>query len=115
MRTGRALMWVVLFIVGCSGDETRGVDGGVREAKGCYDPVATAFGGAEMDEEDLVFRVLDDASKFDAAADEVSGSELAFKDGVLEVVAETAHELEDFAEAAVVSDVVTDEIGLAHF
>ena len=59
-------------------------------------------------------RVLDDAGEFGAAADQVAGSELAFEDGVLEMVAETAHEFEDFAEAAVVGDVVTDEIGLAH-
>jgi hypothetical protein len=30
------------------------------------------------------------------------------------MVAKTAHELEDLAEAAIVGDVVTDEIGLAH-
>jgi hypothetical protein len=67
-----------------------------------------------MDEQNLVFGVVDDAGEFDAAADEVGGGELAFEDGVLEVVAETAHEFEDFAEAAVVGDVVADEIGLAH-
>ena len=67
-----------------------------------------------MDEQNLVFGVLDDAGEFGAAADEVGRGELAFEDGVLEMVAETAHESEDFAEAAVVGDVVTDEIGLAH-
>jgi len=102
-------MWVV------SDDETGGVDGGVRESEGGDDAVAAAFGGTEMNEEDLIFTVFDDAGEFGAAADEVAGSELAFEDGVLEVVAETAHEFEDFAEAAVVGDVVADEVGLAHF
>ena len=70
--------------------------------------------GPEMDEQDLVFVVVDDAGEFGAAADEVAGGELAFEDGVLEVVAVTAHGLEDLAEAVVVADVVADEVGLAH-
>ncbi len=97
-----------------SGDDTGGVERGVGEAEGGDDAVAAAFGGAEVDEEDLVFVVMDDAGEFGAAANEVAGGELAFEDGVLEVVAEAAHRFEDFAEAFVVGDVVADEVGLAH-
>jgi len=67
-----------------------------------------------MDEQNLVFSVEYDAGKFNAAADEIAGRELALENRVLEMVAKTAHEFEDFAETAVVGDVVTDEIGLAH-
>jgi hypothetical protein len=114
MRIGSALMLCVL-VGRFSNNDAGGVNGGVGEAEGGDDAVAAAFGGPEMDEQDLVFGVFDDAGEFNAAADEVAGRELAFEDGVLEMVAKTAHEFEDFAEAAVVGDVVTDEIGLAHF
>ena len=97
-----------------SNNDAGGVDGGVGEAEGSDDAVTTAFGGPEMDEQDLVFGVEYDAGKFNAAADEIAGRELALENRVLEMVAKTAHEFEDFAETAVVGDVVTDEIGLAH-
>ena len=100
--------------VGWSDDETGGVEVGVGLAEGGDDAVATAFGGAEMDEENLVFVVLDEVGEEGAAADEVGGGELAFEDGELEVVAEGAHGFEDLAEAFVVGDVVTDQVGLAH-
>lgn len=67
-----------------------------------------------MDEEDLVFGVVDDAGEVRAAADEIGAGELALEDGELEVVAVAAHGFEHLAEAFVVRDVVTDEVGLAH-
>ena len=57
-----------------------------------------------MGKENLVFVVVDNASQFGAAPDEVTGGELAFEDRVLQVVAVTAHGLEDFTEAFVVAD-----------
>jgi hypothetical protein len=36
-----------------------------------------------MDEQNLIFVVIDDAGKFRAAANKVAGRELALKDGVL--------------------------------
>jgi len=67
-----------------------------------------------VDEKDLILVMVDDASKFGATADEIAWCELAFEDGVLEVIAESAHGLENLAETAVIRDVVADEIGLAH-
>jgi hypothetical protein len=61
-----------------------------------------------MDEQNLIFVVIDDAGKFRAAPNKVAGSELALEYGVLEMIAVPAHGLEDLAEALVVADVVTD-------
>lgn len=90
------------------------VDGGVGQAEGRDDAVAAAGGGAEVDEEDLVFVVLDDFAENVPALGEVDGRELALEDRVLQVVAEVAHGLIDPAEAFVVADVVADEIGVSH-
>jgi hypothetical protein len=49
-----------------------------------------------------------------AAADEIGRGKLALEDGILEMVTEIAHGLVDGAQALVVADVVTDEIGIAH-
>ena len=95
-------------------DEAGRVDRSIGDAESGDDAVAASFGGSEVDEEDLVFIVIDDAGEFGAAADDVAGGELAFEDGVLEVVAVAAHGFEDFAEALVVGDVVADEVGLSH-
>lgn len=99
---------------GVSGDEAGGIDGRIRAAEGGDDAVAAAFGGAEVDEEDLVEVVVDGFGEFGAEAGEVGGGELAFEDGVLEVVAPGAHDFEDASEAFVVGNVVADEVGVAH-
>jgi hypothetical protein len=67
-----------------------------------------------MDEQDLVLVVVDDAGKFGAAPNQVARGELALEYGVLQMIAVPAHGLEDFAEPLVVSDVVTNQIRLAH-
>jgi hypothetical protein len=67
-----------------------------------------------MDEKNLVFVVVDDAGKFRAAPNQVGRSELALEYGVLQMIAVTAHGLENLAKALVVADVVADEVGLAH-
>ncbi len=90
------------------------IEVGVGLAESGDNAVAAAFGGAEVDEEDLVFVVVDDGGEFGAEADEVSRGELALEDGVLQVVAVAAHGLEDFAQAFVVGNVVADEEGFAH-
>jgi hypothetical protein len=89
-------------------DDTGGVEFGVGPAESGDDAVTAALGGTEVDEEDLIFVAVDDDGEVGAEAEEVSLSELAFEDGVLEVVAEAAHEFEDLAEAFVVGDVVGD-------
>jgi hypothetical protein len=78
------------------------------------DPIAAPFGGSKMNEENLVFVVFDDAGKLRAAPDQVARSELAFEHGVLQMIAETPHGLEDLAKPLVVANVVTN-IGLPHF
>jgi hypothetical protein len=96
------------------GNDTWGIDAGVRATEGGDDAVAATFGGTEVDKKDLIPVVVDDAAEFDAKVDQVRGRKLTFEDGVLEVVAKTSHDFEDLAEAFVVGDVVGDEVGGAH-
>ena len=67
-----------------------------------------------MDEQNLILVVVDDAGKFGAAPNHVARGELAFEYGVLQMIAVPAHRLEDSAQPLVISDVVTNQIGLPH-
>jgi hypothetical protein len=95
-------------------DKTGRIDIRIRQTERGDDAIAASFGWAEMDEQDLVFVVIDDAGKFRAAPDKVACRELALEHGVLQMIAEPAHGLEDLAEPLVVADIVTDEIRLPH-
>jgi hypothetical protein len=74
---------------------------------------AATFDGADVDEENLVFVVVDDAGEVGAKFDELSVVELTLEDGELEVFAPAEHELVDLAKALGVADVVGDDEGLA--
>lgn len=52
--------------------------------------------------------MMDDLRELGAEADEIGARELAFEDGELEMVAESAEDLESFVAALVVGDVITD-------
>jgi hypothetical protein len=58
--------------------------------------------------------VVNDGGKLGLAASEVGRSELAFEDGVLEVIAVVAHGLEDLPQALVIANVVADEVRGTH-
>ena len=75
---------------------------------------AAALGRAEVDEQHLVFVVLDDLRERVAATSQVNRGELALEDRVLQMVAEVAHGFVDLAEALVIADVVADEESVAH-
>ena len=62
-----------------------------------------------MDEKNLVFVVVDDAGKFRTAPNQITLGELALKYRVLQMIAVSAHGLEDLAETAVVGDVVAND------
>lgn len=93
-----------------SNDDARGVDIGVRLTKRGDDAIAAAFGRSEIDEEHLVLFVMNHLGQFRAQADEVGASELAFEDGILEMIAKSAKNLEDLPEALIVADIVGDQI-----
>lgn len=78
------------------------------------DPLAACLGRAEIDEEHLVFVVLDDVAQGVPAAGQIDGGELALEDRVLQVVAKVPHGLVDLAEPLVIADVVADEVGVSH-
>lgn len=95
-------------------DDARGADRRVGLAEGGDHALAAAFGRAEVDEEDLIFVVLDDLAERMPALGEIDRGELALEDRVLQMVAEVAHGLEDLAEPLVVADVVADEKSVTH-
>jgi hypothetical protein len=67
-----------------------------------------------MNEQYLVFVVVNDPRQRRPAADQIARGELALEYGVLQMVAIAAHGLEDFAKPLIVGNVVTDQIGLPH-
>ena len=68
----------------------RAIDERVRQAQRGDETLAAPFDRAKIDELHLILAVVDDLAQRVAAADEVSGRELAFEDRVLQVVAEVA-------------------------
>jgi hypothetical protein len=97
-----------------SDNDTRCVERRVGFTESGDHAVSPALGWAEIDKEHLVVLVIDDVRQFGAEADKIRRGELALEDGVLQMVAEAAHEPEDFAQALVIADVVANEIGIAH-
>jgi hypothetical protein len=95
-------------------DKTRRIDVRIRQPKRCDHPIAASFGRPEMDEQNLIFVVFDDAGEFRAAPNKVARSELALEYGVLQMIAVPPHGLEDLAKPLIIADVVTNEIGLPH-
>jgi hypothetical protein len=76
--------------------------------------VAAPLRGPKVDEEYLVFGVIDDARQVRPATCQVRRGELALEDRILQVIAVTAHGLEDLAEALVIADIVTDQVRSPH-
>lgn len=105
---GKALMGFA------SDNDARRVEGRIGFSDRGDDAVTPAFGWTEVDEKDLILLMVDDAGQGGTAAGKVGRGKLALENGELQMVAEAAHELEDFAEAPVVADVVADEMGGAH-
>lgn len=58
--------------------------------------------------------IIDDFGKALSALDQVSWSELAFKDAVLKMIAEGLHGLEHFSKTFVICDVVANDVGRTH-
>ena len=118
-RAGQVVRWrgMVCLEVGAgsfSGDDAGGVEFDVGGAECGDDAAAAALGGAEVDEEDLVFGWFDDLGEFVFECDFFCGGEVAFEDGVLEVVAVIFAGFEDATEAFFVADVVADDPGVSH-
>jgi hypothetical protein len=86
----------------------------IRFAQSSNNPVTAPFGGAEIHEKNLVFVVMNYFAQGRAATHQIRRSKLALEDGELEVISETAHEFEDFAQAFIVGNVITNEEGTSH-
>ena len=87
---------------------------GVGFSEGLDVGVVVTVGGAEGDDEDLVFGVVEKFVEFGDHLDFLFVAEFAAEYGVLEVVAVAAHFAVDKAEAFVVGDVVGDDVYSAH-
>jgi len=97
-----------------SHDNAGGIERGVGLAERGDHAFAASFGGPQIDEEHLVFVMLDQLAEHMAAFGQIDGRELALEDGVLEVVAEIAHGLEDLAQSFIVANIVADEKRISH-
>jgi hypothetical protein len=58
--------------------------------------------------------VVDDRCQCSPAPSEVGGGQLALKDGELQMVAEPTHRLENLAQAFIIADIVTNQVGESH-
>ena len=72
------------------------------------------FRRAEMDEEDLVFFGVDDGFQLFLEFNFVGEAQIAFKHGVLKMVAVVAAGFVNLAQAFGVADVVSDDVGGQH-
>ena len=71
-------------------DEARGIDIGIRQAQRGDDAFAASCGRPQVDEEHLVFVMLDQIAEGVAAAGQIDRRELTLEDRTLQVVAEVA-------------------------
>lgn len=97
-----------------SNDDAGRVDRRIRLPQRGNHSIAAACGRAQIDEQYLIVGMVDDVPERRPTARQIDGGPLTLEDGVLEMIAEIAHGLEDPAESLVVGDVVTDEIGVSH-
>ncbi len=80
-----------------------------------FDHAFAAPGGwAKIDDQDLVVSGVDDLFQLLFQPQQVDRVELAFEDGILQMVAPVSHRLEDLAEPFVVADVVRHQVDVAH-
>lgn len=106
--------WKRPRIVGNSDNETGGVDGGITFTQRGNNAITTSFRRSQFNEEDLVLAMIDNLAQHVAATRQVRRRELAFEDGVLQVISHIPHGFEGFAETFVIADVITDQIGVTH-
>lgn len=95
-------------------DDAWRIQGRIRLTERGDHAVAMPFGRTEVDEEDLVLTVMDQFTKGVPALGEVDGSELAFKDRKLQVIAVVAHGPKNAPKPLVVAHVIANEVGVAH-
>ena len=78
------------------------------------DPVSAPFSRPEIDEQHLVFVVMNDFVQLRPQAHQIHARELALEDRELQVIPPGPHGLEDLSQALGISDVVADNVGVAH-
>ncbi len=70
--------------------------------------------GSQIDKQHLILLMMDDGAELSPKPHQIGGRELAFENRILQVVAVSAHGLEDLPQSLVVGDVVADEKGFTH-
>ena len=97
-----------------SDNDTRRADRRVRFADRIDHPFASALGRPQIDKQHLIFVVLDDFTERMPTFGKVDRIKLALEDRILQMLAKVPHRLEDFAKTLVVTDIVSDQIGISH-
>ncbi len=88
--------------------------GGVGLANG-FDQVFAAGGGwAQVDDQDLVFFVVNDLGQFRFAAEQVGLGELALKDAVLQMIAPVSQAAKGVTKTLGITHVVGDQVDASH-
>ncbi len=98
---------LLYHIAGC-------VDLGIGQTDGGDDAVAASFGRSQVDEEHLVFLMMDDFTEGLFELDFFTRRQVAFENRILQVIAKIFARLERKAESFAFGDVVADKIGGAH-
>lgn len=88
--------------------DARRIERRVRFSQRGYHTIAATLTRPEINKQNLVLNVINDSAQFAAATHDVRGSELAFENRVLQMVAETAQCLKDFPKTFFIRNVVTD-------
>ncbi len=95
-------------------DVAGGVHLAVGESQCGDDAIAAAFRGAEIDEQYLVLLGVDDFGKMPFQCHFFTGGQVAFKDGILEVISKILARFENVAQPFVIGDIVGDDVGVSH-
>jgi hypothetical protein len=97
-----------------SDHQASSVDGRISLAERSDYPFAATFRGPQVDEQHLIFVVLNDFAQGMTATGNIDGVELALEDRVLQVVAEISHRFEDAPQSLRVANIVSYQVGISH-
>ena len=95
-------------------DEARLIDFAVSLADRCDRPLTSRLGGTEINEEYLIFSLVDDRGKLCLEEDFFSSAKIALEHGKLEVVPPIPARLKNFPQAFGIGNVVANDVSVAH-
>jgi len=86
----------------------------IRLSESGDDAIAATLRRTEMDKQNLILVMMNNQVQRSPAPSQIPLRKLALENRILQMIAEATHGLENFAKPAIVRNVVTHQIGLAH-